>query len=259
MDVTQAQLDHLKQHMDLFRAEKGDSVEEYFADHTRPDRDGLDLYIRVCDDLGLTPIGTSPEGTTMTDGGHCGGMQAPPVQYDHYNQPEPDAVTRAAEEAEKYQAAGAPTVQIDPAQLAAAMQAALGMDAGGPQSFEDALREVDPRDSDTALMMLDWLAQTGRLMRVGTLEGGQGYLYMYGEPKGTTKAGYRPGGTQGDRIVNEAVEHQRQHGVKRKTGVCSSCFSAVYQQEGDDTILLDDPDATNPAVCLATGAAHSLV
>lgn len=98
---------------------------------------------------------------------------------------------------------------------------------------------VDPRDSDTALVMLDWLNRTGRLNRVGTLDGGQGYLYIYAEPKGATKAGYRPGGTQGDRIVDAAVEAQRATGKgPAKRGLCPHCFSAVTVDDAGN-ILLD--------------------
>lgn len=107
-------------------------------------------------------------------------------------------------------------------------------------TFEDVLKQIDPRDSEAALAMLDWLLQNQRLHRVGVLDGGQGYLFVYSEPKGTSKAGYRPGATQGDRIVDAAVEQQRAHGTKRKTGMCPHCLSAVVQLEGDEKIYLDD-------------------
>ena len=108
-----------------------------------------------------------------------------------------------------------------------------------PQSFEEALAQVDPADSEAALEMLDWLLKTGRLGRVGVLDGGQGYLFMYQEPKGSTKQGYRPGATQGDRIVDEAVEAQRAAGkAPAKRGMCPHCFSVV--KEIESRIVLDD-------------------
>lgn len=49
--TTEAQLDHIKQHLDAFEEHTGTrDVEQYFADY---DRDGL--YEGVCNDLGLTP------------------------------------------------------------------------------------------------------------------------------------------------------------------------------------------------------------
>ena len=134
-----------------------------------------------------------------------------------------------------------------------AVQNALGslMGSTGPASFEDALAEVDPRDSDTALLMLDWLSKTGRVNRVGILDGGQGYLFVYAEPKGADKAGYRPGATQGDRIVDSAVDQQRAAGIRAaKRSMCVSCLTAVRQEEGGPVV--SDDDAAN-AACPAGG------
>lgn len=125
-------------------------------------------------------------------------------------------------------------------------------------TFEDVLAQVDPRDSEAALAMLDFLLTTGRLNRVGVLDGGQGYLFVYHEPKGTTKAGYRPGGTQGDRIVDAAVDKARADGkVPAKRGVCGKCVSAIYQGESDDTPRLEgEDDFTKAVVCAADGDTH---
>lgn len=140
---------------------------------------------------------------------------------------------------------GAPFAdQADPPQDAALEQrvedavtkALQGLMAGGigPASFQEALADVDPADSEAALAMLDFLLKTGRLNRVGVLDGGNGYLFAYVEPKGSTKAGYRPGGTQGDRIVDEALEKQRNSDAPRPTrqGMCPGCMSAVAEISG---------------------------
>lgn len=126
------------------------------------------------------------------------------------------------------------------------------------ENFDEALAKVDPNDSEAALSMLDHLLRTGRLNRVGVLDGGQGYLFVYAEPQGSTKAGYRPGGTQGDRIVDEAVEQQRKADTKPVLrGVCPHCYSAVYVDQalsdaGLDAILLDEDDATDRDRCAAS-------
>lgn len=113
-----------------------------------------------------------------------------------------------------------------------------------PPTFEDALATVDPADSEAALAMLDWLLKTQRLGRVGVLDGGQGYLFVYAEPKGSSKAGYRPGATQGDRIVDEALDKQRASGAEAsKLAVCRHCLDVVAERNG--VLFLDDPD--NPS------------
>lgn len=119
-----------------------------------------------------------------------------------------------------------------------------------PGTFQEALDEIDPRDSEAALAMLDWLLRNGRLNRVGVLDGGQGYLFVYKEPRGTTKAGYKPGATQGDRIVDAAVDAQRASGVRpAKRGMCPHCMSAVRDTE-DGTIVLDGvDDEESPELC----------
>lgn len=118
-----------------------------------------------------------------------------------------------------------------------------------PQSFEEALAVVDPADSEAALAMLDFLLKTGRLNRVGVLDGGAGYLFVYQEPKGSTKQGYKPGATQGDRLVDEAVEAQRAAGKKPvKQGMCVHCYSVV-SLHSEGVLVLDEPDGTDGATC----------
>jgi hypothetical protein len=51
-NLTRAQYEHLLEHEDQFRDEKGDSIVEYFSDLSDNPR-YHDLYERVCDDLGL--------------------------------------------------------------------------------------------------------------------------------------------------------------------------------------------------------------
>jgi hypothetical protein len=121
---------------------------------------------------------------------------------------------------------------------------------GGPVDPETFLRGTDPKDSDTALMLLQWLIDTGRMQNIGTINGG-GYLFHYQEPKGTTKAGYTPGATKGGRMVDQALDQAKESGAKpRKTGMCDQCWSAVEQQE-DGTIVLDDD--TKSSICSAGG------
>lgn len=102
----------------------------------------------------------------------------------------------------------------------------------GPVDFKDVLDNLDPADSDAALLMLDWLLQNARLHRVGVLDGGQGYLFVYQEPQGSTKEGYRPGATQGGRIVDDTLAAQRESGAQpRQKGLCQYCFSGVEVDE----------------------------
>lgn len=132
--------------------------------------------------------------------------------------------------------------------------AGLGGGAAPPQSFEDTLAAVDPADSDAALAMLDFLLKTGRLGRVGVLDGGGGYLFMYQEPKGSTKQGYKPGATQGDRIVDEAVEAQRAAGnAPTKRGMCPNCYSVVKEVEG--TLV---NEVTNDPICPNSMTGHGI-
>lgn len=115
------------------------------------------------------------------------------------------------------------------------------------------LSSIDPRDSEAALLMFDWLTKTGRLQTIGNLSGG-GYLLHYSEPKGTTKAGYTPGGTQGGRMVDAALEKATEAGaVPVKRGICGNCYSAV--KIVDDVVVSDSDDSPE---CSA-GGAHEFV
>lgn len=133
------------------------------------------------------------------------------------------------------------------------VQKALASGPAPAPSFADTLANVDPRDSEAALAMLDWLLQTNRLGRVGVLDGGAGYLFMYQEPQGSTKQGYIPGATQGDRIVDQAVEAQRASGkAPAKRGMCPHCLSVVRDDQGQ--VVLDDDTAN--AVCPSSPDGH---
>lgn len=138
------------------------------------------------------------------------------------------------------------------AMVQAEVQRALGTGVAqaAPTSFEDVLKQIDPRDSDAALAMFNWLSDNGRFGLVGQLNGG-GYLLHYSEPKGTTKAGYTPGATKGGRMVDQAVAQAKEAGAKpRQTGLCDKCWSAV--EKLDDGSIVSDDDQKNP-VCSAGG------
>lgn len=208
--ATQSQIEHINQHLDLFHGHAGDNRTP--EEYLNEYSYIPDIYERLCDDLGLEPI---QEGTPMTS------PAAPDIQ--------------ALIQAEFAKAVGS-----------------LNQQAQGPQpvSFEEVLAEVDPRDSDAALAMLDFLLKTGRLHRVGVLDGGQGYLFVYQEPKGASKQGYTPGSTQGDRIVDAAVDQQRAEGKKpSKRGLCPHCYSAVCRVDDGPITLDDDTNVKDAEVC----------
>lgn len=167
--------------------------------------------------------------STEVDGGHCGGA-TPPAQ-------EGDLAAQVAAIAQQVSAlAQGQQVQQAPQQF----------------TFKDVLDQIDPRDSETALEMFQWLVDTKRLGRVGMLDGG-GYLLHYSEPKGTSKAGYTPGATKGGRMVDQAVEAAKASGAKpANRGMCTKCFSVVVQED-DGTVALDDGSANT--VC-AQGGTH---
>ena len=129
--------------------------------------------------------------------------------------------------------------------------------AAGTMTFEQVLDNLDPTDSEAALAMLDWLVKNKRLGRVGVLDGGQGYLFVYSEPKGSTKAGYTPGATQGGRIVDEVLDKQREAGTKPVVkGLCVGCFSIV--RETDEGIRLDDNENVSDPFACTSGQPHRL-
>jgi len=213
--ITAAQIDHITEHYDLFQQHVGpDRTVEEYLNEYIGEKP--DIYERLCSDLGIAPL----PGSAFT------------------TQP----------------AAAAPQPDISTLVQNAVNSALGGLMNTGPATFEDALAEVDPADSVAALAMLDFLLKTGRLGRVGVLDNGGGYLFMYQEPKGATKAGYKPGATQGDRIVDEAVNAQREAGnAPVKRGMCSTCVSVV-KQLADGRVVLDD--STENAVCPATQGEH---
>ena len=120
-----------------------------------------------------------------------------------------------------------------------------------PVSLEDVLLAIDPADSEAALLLLEWLQGTGRLSVVATLAGSGGYLFHYAEPKGATKEGYVPGGTQGGRMVDAAMDQAKAAGaVKKNVGLCDKCWSAVEKLDDGSIVTSDE---TQSAACSAGG------
>lgn len=126
----------------------------------------------------------------------------------------------------------------------------LGQSAGGPPSpahdddpvdldLSDVLDAIDPRDSDSAMLLFNWLRDNSRLQKVATLDQG-GYLFVYQEPEGTSRQGYIAGGTQGDRIVDDALSSAQASGGKPAKGLCRNCLSAVVKV-GDGPIEAESP------------------
>lgn len=116
----------------------------------------------------------------------------------------------------------------------------------------DVLGMIDPRDSESATQLLTWLQQTGRLQKIGHLDG-VGYTFIYREPKGSTRAGWTAGGTQGDRIVDDALEKAQADGNKPvQRGLCRKCFSVLAKVEGEDA-RLEDVEEGDPTACSAGG------
>lgn len=118
------------------------------------------------------------------------------------------------------------------------------------------LDSIDPADSESALKLFHWLRDNHRLHKVATLDlqGAGGYLFMYQEPPGSDREGYTAGGTDGDRIVDEALSKAGAGGKPLK-GLCRKCYSAI-SKVGDGPIEADTPRAgTDPAAC-GSGGAH---
>lgn len=123
---------------------------------------------------------------------------------------------------------------------------------GDPASIDDVLESIDPRDSDTALKLFNWLKDNSRLHRVATLEQG-GYLFLYQEPEGASRQGYTAGGTQGDRIVDDALEKAQATGGKPLKGLCKHCLSSI-SQVGSSAPEAEQPrPGTNPTECSGNG------
>lgn len=121
-----------------------------------------------------------------------------------------------------------------------------------PATLDEMLADIDPRDSDSALKLFNWLKDNARLHRVATLDQG-GYLFLYQEPEGSSRQGYVAGGTQGDRIVDDALEKAQASGTKSLKGLCKHCFSAI-SQTGSSAPEAESPrPGTNPAECSGNG------
>lgn len=225
--ATQAQIDHITEHYDAFKEHTGwqNGVKDYFETFESPDEP---LYERLCNELNLEPI-VEPELDEATKA-----LVAQQVE---------DAMASVMQSLLGGASEAAPTSGAEE-RLRATQPAQPSLDqalAMALANFETLIANVDQRDSEAALAMLEFLLKSGRLNRVGVLDGGQGYLFVYQEPKGSTKQGYKPGATQGDRIVDSALDKQRESGaVPSKRGLCALCLSAVYLDEADGQIHLDD-------------------
>lgn len=126
--------------------------------------------------------------------------------------------------------------------------------------LEEALADIDPTDSESAILLFDWLKKNGRLHKIGVLDGisTPGYIFMYQEPKGSTKEGWTEGGTQGDRMVDSALDRAKaSEGAPAQRGLCPKCYSAVKAEAGKDPVLENAPEGTDPAVC-KDGGTHEL-
>lgn len=262
---TQWQIDHITEHIDAFNNHTGGdrTPEEYLTEYAYY-KDG-EIYERLCHDLGITPRtgpnqgGTVPD-TDTTDTLSPGDRQRLQMQLDMNMEEDgssltPErrkeilarlgvATTADTKEVEEVKAQSPDDGDIQ-AMLRQMVQEAVGqaMPQAAPQvSLEEVLLAIDPRDSDSALMLLEWLQATKRLNVVATLSGSGGYLWHYQEPKGATKEGYTPGGTQGGRMVDAALQQAKDSGAKpKKTGLCDKCWSAVELQD-DGTVVTDDGD-----------------
>lgn len=130
--------------------------------------------------------------------------------------------------------------------------------SGTSDPLDAALAAINPADSDAALKLLKWLEENGRVIRAGTLNG-NGYMYLYREPKGSTRQGYTPGGTAGDKIVESALAAAKEHNAGAERGICSKCMSAVRQEPDAKPVLEDAVEGADPAVCTDDQGEHVLV
>lgn len=254
----------------------------YHHDNHNPPYDGYD-YCQECYDLGCggpgdcSVIQRNPKGSDMSNtindrerlemqlslGMEEDGSTLTPerkaeleAQLAQFEQASEQASTEVGtQEVTQQQPQGPVTASDVQAMIAQAMQGVAA--SGSAPTFEELLLQVDPRDSDTALMMFEWLTATGRLQNIGTINGG-GYLFHYQEPKGSSKQGYTPGATKGGRMVDAAVEKARESGAKpRITGLCGKCMSAVEQLD-DGSVVLDD-ETKNPVCAVGPDSAHVFV
>lgn len=176
------------------------------------------------------PVPTEPEAIAATEGQVPQFPDAPPVA-------QPTVVSQpVAPTPEPVQVPGlGETVK---AAVSEALSALMG-GSGGSSSLDDLLSKIDPRDSESALKLFTWLWENHRFQVIGKLSGG-GYMLHYAEPKGTTQAGYMPGGTQGGRMVDEALARAKDNPAAAKHGMCPQCMSAVKQVIETGQVLSDD-------------------
>lgn len=265
---TQWQIDHINEHLDAFHAHAGSdrTPAEYLAEYAYY-KDG-EIYERLCDDLGIEPRQgghmsqeVSPEVRHRLEMQLTLGMEedgselSPQRRAEIETQLGPDYHDGLAPADEATAEVG--TVQDQaglPTDVQEFIRQEIAKAGGGPQpaaqptNLEDVLLAIDPRDSDSALLLFQWLQATGRLNVVATLTGKGGYLLHYQEPKGSSKEGYIPGGTQGGRMVDQALETAKASGAKAKNlGMCDKCWSAVELIEETGAIVLNDE--TQNAVC----------
>ena len=275
------QVEHIEEHLDAFHNHAGTdlSVTEYLYTYSTY-KDG-EIYERLCADLGITPRTGPTEGNTVTDTTETGlspsdhqrlmmqlqlGMEEDGSDLSDARRAEIEAQLGGptAEAPEEQAEPTNPEEQAEPTNaglpagglqdmIQQAVAQAIGQ-AVPAQSLEDVLLAIDPKDSDSALLLMEWLQGTGRLNVVATLNGKGGYLWHYQEPKGATKEGYTPGGTQGGRMVDAALQQTKESGGKPKhSGMCDKCWSAVEQLD-DGTVVTDDEN--HNAVC-SQGGAHT--
>jgi len=137
------------------------------------------------------------------------------------------------------------------AALETAVHGQAGAPHGAPQTLtlDAVLGSIDPRDSDSAIKLFQWLLKNGRLHKMGTLDG-VGFMMAYQEPKGSTREGWTHGGTEGDRIVEEALEKAQANGSPTIRGLCPKCYSLVVKADADaDPVLETYAEGEDPAVC----------
>ena len=149
-----------------------------------------------------------------------------------------------------------PTTDLE--QRLQALEAAQVQQQARPASLDDALASIDPADSESALKLFNWLLKNGRLHKMGTLDG-VGFMMAYQEPKGSTREGWTHGGTEGDRIVEEAIEKAQANGAPALRGLCPKCYSVVTQASPDEPPAAENPaEGEDPKVCKADGGTHDL-
>ena len=197
----------------------------------------------------------APTQSTYLPGG--GGVPAEPVQTP-VQTPEQEATTsQPTPQPVATQPVTAPQPTPEAPSLAETVKNAVSESlaqllgtGGGSSSLDDLLSKLDPRDSESALKMFTWLWENHRFQVIGQLNGG-GYLLHYAEPKGTSQAGYIPGGTKGGRMVDQALQAAKDNPAAAHRGMCPQCMSAVKQIVDTGQVLSDD--GTDNPNCPAGG------